>query len=431
MSKDLNKKNDKVNNSPKDNNYSESEVNTGLLRMALEDTELMQNLELEKESGNTFKNPFLVVSKIRIFAMLICIILIAILQVVIGVIKNKQIEQNTADRWIPEGGACAVSVFLEYHDPIANNQNSDNTSGGGQFLTPIEINSLRYTFNNKLKELVDDEDSKNIDESNSLEGPYTYAYSSRGTVTVASGNDDNHIINDANVYGVGGDFFIFHPIELLSGSYFSDSDAMNDGIILDANSAFRLFGSSDIVGQMVTIGGVAHYVRGVYAPDDSHLSTLAGSDGGFIFMSYSSLYENGNVGAIDCLEFVSLEPYKGYMKTFFNDRQNTGFTEGKYKVVQNTKRFGIESLFNDVILNWNIRSMQTSNIVYPYWENIARVYEGIAAFILIIQSAFLLIFVILLFSTFNLILKKTDFEALKKTVSDKVYDFKVKNKKQG
>jgi|GEM_PF-5591921 len=462
----LKKKVEELNNDEVNENVnSDSDVNTGLLSLALEDEALMKEIEEEENLRNASKKTLIQRLKslnpktiVKLTVCIISVILIIVLQIAKGIMADKTPELSTDKRWISDGGATSVSIFLKYQESVnsGSSTNSDKSVNDVLGVSPTSINSLRYSYVSKLTEVLgeskkseelvkveeipsvdskDGEDSDTIDEpmgvlltNEGLSGPYTYAYSARGKVSVASGIDDNHIISDANAYGVGGDFFIFHPLKLLSGSYFDDSDILDDGVILDSNSAFRLFGSSDIVGQMVTIGGVAHFVRGVYEPDDSHLSRLAGSDGGFIFMHYSSLLANGSIGAIDCVEFVSEEPYKGYMKTFFNDQTNTSFSEGEFTVVQNSNRFGFESLFGNVISNWNSRAMHKDNIVFPYWENIIRVNENRAAVMLIIQFALFILIVFLMATGFNNLLKNCDFEKLKKQISDKLYDIEIKNK---
>lgn len=90
----------------------------------------------------------------------------------------------------------------------------------------------------------------------SLEAPeggslYQDAWSGTATSVAVSGPAGK---SNVKTYGVGGDFFLFHPYTLLSGSYIAESDFAQDRVVLDENLAWQLFGSSDVAGMEVTIG---------------------------------------------------------------------------------------------------------------------------------------------------------------------------------
>lgn len=52
---------------------------------------------------------------------------------------------------------------------------------------------------------------------------------------------------------------MFHPLKLITGSYFSGNDLMQDYCIIDQDAAWQLFGSNDVVGMTVYIGNVPPY----------------------------------------------------------------------------------------------------------------------------------------------------------------------------
>ena len=56
-------------------------------------------------------------------------------------------------------------------------------------------------------------------------------------------------------------------------------------------------------------------------------------------------------------------------------------------MVDNSVRYDILPLFN-IILNFGTRSMSHHQIIYPYWENVARGYEDIFALLLLFKSVF-------------------------------------------
>ncbi|MDE7308225.1 MAG: hypothetical protein K2N61_06095 [Lachnospiraceae bacterium] len=80
---------------------------------------------------------------------------------------------------------------------------------------------------------------------------WTDAYSGKGTLIVMNGNTSV----DGTAYSVGNNFFLFHPLQLLSGGYINTKNVMKDYIFLDEEAAWRLFGSSDIAGMYAYING--------------------------------------------------------------------------------------------------------------------------------------------------------------------------------
>ena len=65
-------------------------------------------------------------------------------------------------------------------------------------------------------------------------------------------------------------------------------------------------------------------------------------------------------------------------------KEALGLDESSYEIVENSSRFGLMNRFT-VLRNFGIRSMNTKNIVFPYWENRARAYEDLAALLLILE----------------------------------------------
>ena len=184
---------------------------------------------------------------------------------------------------------------------------------------------------------------------NSMEAPeggklYTDAYSGRTSLS-ASGTSPGKLTVTA--IGEGGDFFLFHPLPLLSGSYLTAEDYMADRVVLDAQTAFTLFGSSDVAGMEVTIGGKTFPVAGVVDRESDFASNAAlattadassssGSSGSqaMIFMSYDALNALSEL-PIDCYEIVLPDPVSGFAKGLVADN----FPIGSGAVVQNTGRF--------------------------------------------------------------------------------------------
>ena len=85
----------------------------------------------------------------------------------------------------------------------------------------------------------------------------------------------------------GGNFFDFHPLRLLSGSYLSPDDVMDDRVLLDKETAWLLFGAFDVAGMSFSLDGTPVVVAGVYEHEKDAFSKLAYGEDMRIYMSYS------------------------------------------------------------------------------------------------------------------------------------------------
>jgi len=274
--------------------------------------------------------------------------------------KKAMIDQRAAQRW-SNGGEDFSQVSCFFAD--------------GEAITFNEIMGFRGYIESSIKEASLTAPSNNA-------RAYIDAYSSIGTVNIRS---ERSALETAAI-GIGGDFFLFHPLELVNGAYFSGHDLMQDAVILDEEAAWHLFGSSDIIGMPVSIGGVNHYVRGVIKRETGRMWEGAGLSGGVAYISNDSLSLYGQTMGIRSYEVVMPNPVSGFAYRVVTEK--FGFSEERMKVVDNTARFNLQPLAL-VILDVGLRSMQSYAIRFPYWENYARGYEDILAFLLVFQVLFL------------------------------------------
>ena len=129
-----------------------------------------------------------------------------------------------------------------------------------------------------------------------------------------------------SVTAVGGSYFDFHPIKLVSGAYLSPDDLMKDRVLLDRESAWLLFGGEELSGMSFEIEGQTFYVAGVIEREDDRFSKRAYDDGMGIYMHYeaykqlnenAALDDNGNVVVNRGfrIQFNSaIGPYKGGLR---------------------------------------------------------------------------------------------------------------------
>ena len=230
-----------------------------------------------------------------------------------------------------------------------------------------QVEQFRRTLDGKLTDA-----SLEAPENGSL---YADAYSAEAKLTVSG----NHGSAQVRTIGVGGQFFLFHPLTLRSGSYISEHDLMQDRVVLDETTAWTLFGSPDVAGMSVTIEGKPYYVAGVIHREDDFASEAAYGEGAGMFLSYDAFYALTQQG-ISCYEIVLPNMISGFGLGLVKDN----FDVGSGDIVENTTRYGLKHLLS-VIGDFGERSMRHNGVIYPYWENAVRMTEDWLALLLVLM----------------------------------------------
>ena len=207
---------------------------------------------------------------------------------------------------------------------------------------------------------------------------YTDAYSGQAKLTVTG----DHGKSEVNAIGVGGEFFLFHPLRLLSGSYISARDLMQDRVILDETLAWRLFGSSDVAGMTIYAGETPLYVAGVIQHENDYASREAYGDVPAMFVSYSAFHALTEAG-ISCYEIVMPDMISGFASAIVEEN----FDVGTGDVVEISSRYSVSNLMQ-VIKDFGVRSMRHNGVIYPYWENAVRMTEDHLALLLVLMVLF-------------------------------------------
>ena len=393
--------------------------------------------------------------------VLIIIVVLLLIDVIMGmlcrIIVSHLPEQLAASRWDYDGNVAQVSLFFTEDRLIA----------------PEDIKRIEYSMVKKLadagvvaiddkekesageKKIVDtvelggNDNSGNSDDRSSDKNDaikvYNSCYSAQGISNIVF---ENRTAENVITIGVDGDFFFFHPLELVSGSFFMADDLMKDKIVIDEDLAWQLFGSNDIVGQCVTIGGINHYVAGVVKRKEGRFNEAAGLTSSIVYMSYDSLSKygeilsgktmdkelsedgiNANIGGINCYEIVCPSPVDGLLAKII--KECAGLDDKYINVVDNSDRFSFFKLL-EVSYNFGIRSMWDKPIFYPYWENVARGYEDVLAImnmvrLLSIVTCVVLVSVLIVIAYRN---KKWTIEGLLAYVADKKYELESKQKER-
>lgn len=292
----------------------------------------------------------------------ISFLLFLILLAVTNHMAASQDAQQMAERWSTEGGVAQISCFFA---PDA-------------MVTEDTIAMFEHSIDNALLEASITQESENPGAR-----LWADAYSADGKITISSDNGKL----EADAIGIGGDFFLFHPLKLLAGSYFSGNDLMQDYCVLDEDAAWQLFGSNDIAGKTVYIGGIPHIVTGVVERPSGRLEEAAGLDATVVYVSYQTLSELGKNNGINHYEIVMPNPVSDF--AFNHVKNNMSVDEKQVEILENTTRYSLLSRL-ETIAEFGTRSMNGKAIIYPYWENIARGYEDIIALLTVFMILLLL-----------------------------------------
>ena len=251
-------------------------------------------------------------------------------------------SQKAAERWAGESGGdyAQLSCFMSGSDSV-------------------DLSRV-YTFRQALESRLTEE-SLELPEGGR---PYVDAWSAMRSLGVSG----EHGSATATAIAVGGDFFFFHPLRLLSGSYIAEGDYADDRVVLNRELAWRLYGSDDLAGLTVEIEGVPFVVAGVIDRDGDAASQKAQDVSMALYLSYTAYCRlRGESAAIGCYELVMPEPVRGFAESFLREK----FPLGGGELVQNSGRFGIKGSWG-VLREFGTRSMRLTDVVYPDWENAAR-----------------------------------------------------------
>ena len=278
-----------------------------------------------------------------------CLLLFTTATFVSWVSRQDLYDQQAATRWSKDNDYAQLSCFY----PVTEQP------------TDYDFQSLHHSIEEALK---------NASIESEIEGAKLFidTYSMTGLVTLSTENADMEV----KAVGVTELFFQFHPVTLLEGSYFDENMLMKDGIILDEEAAFTLYGSNNVVGMPVFIGNAQYYIRGVVEQDDGYFSKKAGLDSSVCYVPAETLLNMGVVEGSYTYEVLMPNPVDGFAKDILTTALND--MEGRLDVVENSARY-LPQARKEILMDYAIRSMSSKGIIYPYWENVARAMEDIAA----------------------------------------------------
>ena len=397
----------------------------------------------------------------RIIALSISLVLVLIF-ILLGLLSksivNGLYEQQEAKRWSEDKRMAQISLFTtedqlieedsmrrfeyELEKKLKESGIEDPDEEQGVSTKPGIIDTIGIDEMNKEGEF---EDVGAVQERTGIRKLFAYAYCAQGQATL---NFENRTADKVSAIGVGGDFFLFHPMTFVSGGPFSGDDVMKDGIVIDEDLAGQLLGSTDIIGQSVLIHEVPHYIEGVVKKGKGRIRKAAGLEKSYVYMSYDSLSKYGTIlsgrvvstevsedgitaqkGGINCIEVVCPNPVDGLAAKI--SKESLGVGDDFVSVIDNTDRFSFIPLLH-VIGSFGVRSMWSKAIFYPYWENTARGYEDILGAILLVRMICIAsaMVILVLFISNAYLGKSWTARSVIKYLLDKKYDLEAEHKRK-
>lgn len=272
-------------------------------------------------------------------------------------------SQQAADRWSGNKERYAQITAFFSQDALTDVSTIDTYRSAIQ--KNLEEESIKSKENNKNARL------------------WTDAYSGEGASLASRNNNSAEI----KLIGVGGDFFSFHPLTMLSGYYFSDEELVKDRVVIDETLAWKLFGSYNAEGMDITIGTRRCLVAGVYRAESGKIEKKAYGEVPQVFAPIELLTQLDEGAKLSSYEIVLPNPVSGFARQIIlkhiagvdlSSATDTeiNLEELDIRVVENTSRYSLPSLLQ-ILKDAKIRSMSIKPFVYPYWENTARAYEDL------------------------------------------------------
>ena len=211
---------------------------------------------------------------------------------------------------------------------------------------------------------------------------WTYSYFAEDLVSVTGPKATASF----RTMAAGGSFFTFHPLEFVYGAPFVYDRSLPDGIVLDEDAAWRIFGAVDVVGMTVQIGGRDMTVTGIVRKErDSEAYEKAYGDIPRMYMSYYG-YERifGEGNTITTYETVLPNPVKSFAMNIFETAVQ--IREDSMVVRENSERYTLVNRFNRMT-EIPYMGMRNDRIIYPYFENELQVTDYQTSVWMILQTA--------------------------------------------
>ncbi len=289
----------------------------------------------------------------------LCAVLVGIFELAVRGIAGQIDFIDAGKRWAANGERYAV-ISLYTEESAA--------------LTKDQVESWVYSIDSALLEA-----SITLNE-NARSWAYTYAAEETMSVTGPKATATAEII------AAGGDFFVFHPLQFLYGAAFLNDTSNPNGVVIDEDLAWKIFGAVDIVGMEMTINDTPFTVVGVTERESDHgIYAYTYGERPRMYMSYAGYIKvRGDEAHITIFETALPNAVKSFAKNIFSGVVQTN--EESTSVSEASDRFSLLNRYNNMkILKYSW--IRENKIEYPYWENEALVADYRCAILMIFEIA--------------------------------------------
>lgn len=302
-------------------------------------------------------------------------VLLGILELIVLGISGTIDFIDAGERWSASGDRFAVITLYTEE---------------GAALSKDQVESWAYKMDSSLlkSSIAPNENARS----------WTYTYAVEETMTVTGPKDDA----TAEVIAAGGDFFVFHPQEFVYGSAFLNDVSNPNGVVIDEDLAWKIFGATDIVGMEMSVNGVPFTVTGVSRrASENGIYDYTYGERPRMYMSYAGYIKlRGDENRITMFEAALPNAVKGFARNIFNGVVTAN--EDTMAVTEASDRFSLLNRYNNMkILKYSW--IRENKIEYPYWENEAKVADYRCAILMIFEVVLAAVAVIAMLLSFILL----------------------------
>ncbi len=303
-------------------------------------------------------------------AVALCAILFSAIRITL--LKTPQYDQYAAERWTSDSGRSYRQVSVIARSQLQGSGLPPLFIDPGVSLNKNSITELRTAIETIVASSGGKDDKKGSDSKKSpgaREWVDAYYADARAYLQGMIDGQDTGTASEAVVTGISGNYRLFHPRQLLAGSFLSEEPLEPQNIVLNEPLAWLLFKSTDVVGQSIRIGSEEFSIIGVVREPSEKIDIAAGMDKPRAYIYFDRLADidpnSDNARAINdssefypgdpaaegsnadnigifCYEAVLPDPIDGIA---LNDLKSSLMTyvpsEENFYFVNNTDRFGL------------------------------------------------------------------------------------------
>ncbi|NLW88762.1 MAG: ABC transporter permease [Clostridiaceae bacterium] len=358
--------------------------------------------------------------------------------------KESQFDQYAAERWGAETKIHYRQVSVigrgqpqPYGAPdlFIDAETSMNKS------TVIEIRTTLENFITSSGNEKTEADKQDTERSGRIWADAYYA-EARASIRVTKNGEETGVGTEADLIGVAGSYYLFHPRRILEGSFLSEEIIDRQSVVLNEQLAWLLFRSNQIQDESVMIGSRIYTVVGVVREPDAKTDRAAGFDRpcAYIYFdelaflskpesnSYGNEFESEYPSApivadsqnlsILCYEAVLPDPIDGIaLNDLKSSLQTYSPSEENFAFINHTGRFGLLRIIGELFpIGGEIPSL--SNFSYPPGELSAQMTERIIRVWWVVFFTCLVLFIISLLAVVLTLRKGIPKRSIKNSTSD-------------